>query len=42
MFAKCEAIPEEFSRKEVIAILQAYYDSIRNVPERTSLHAQGR
>jgi sulfate adenylyltransferase len=42
MFAKREAIPEEFSRKEVIAVLQAYYDGIRNVPERTSLHAQGR
>jgi sulfate adenylyltransferase len=42
MFAKREAIPEEFSRKEVIAILQAYYDSIRTIPDKASLHAQGR
>jgi hypothetical protein len=34
-------IPEEFSRKEVIAILQAYYDSIRKSPANASLLAQG-
>ncbi|HSR54787.1 MAG TPA: sulfate adenylyltransferase [Alphaproteobacteria bacterium] len=28
MFANRETIPEEFSRKEVIAILQAYYDGL--------------
>jgi ATP sulfurylase len=26
MFAQHEKIPEEFSRPEVIALLQAYYD----------------
>jgi sulfate adenylyltransferase len=41
MFANREAIPEEFSRKEVIAILQAYYDSIHKIPDAASLHAQG-
>ena len=41
MFAKREAIPEEFSRKEVMAILQAYYDSIHKIPDAASLHAQG-
>jgi sulfate adenylyltransferase len=41
MFAKREMIPEEFSRKEVIAILQAYYDSIRKSPANASLLAQG-
>ena len=29
MFANREAIPDEFSRKEVIDILRAYYDSLR-------------
>ena len=29
MFSKRETIPAEFSRPEVIAVLQAYYDSIR-------------
>jgi sulfate adenylyltransferase len=29
MFARREKIPEEFSRKEVIEVLQAYYDSLR-------------
>lgn len=29
MFANRETIPEEFSRKEVIEILRAYYDSLR-------------
>jgi sulfate adenylyltransferase len=29
MFAKREKIPDEFSRPEVVAILQEYYDSIR-------------
>ena len=28
MFANRETIPEEFSRKEVIDILRAYYDSL--------------
>jgi sulfate adenylyltransferase len=28
MFAKRETIPEEFSRKEVVAVLQEYYDSL--------------
>jgi sulfate adenylyltransferase len=28
MFANREAIPEEFSRKEVIDILRAYYDGL--------------
>lgn len=28
MFARRETIPEEFSRKEVVAVLQAYYDSL--------------
>ena len=42
MFANRETIPEEFSRKEVVAILQAYYDSIRKTPDAASLHAQER
>ena len=29
MFANHETIPPEFSRPEVIAILQAYYDGMR-------------
>ena len=29
MFARREPIPEEFSRKEVVEILQAYYDTLR-------------
>jgi sulfate adenylyltransferase len=29
MFARREQIPEEFSRPEVVAILQAYYDSLK-------------
>jgi sulfate adenylyltransferase len=28
MFARREAIPEEFSRREVVEVLQAYYDSL--------------
>ena len=28
MFAKREAIPEEFSRREVIDVLRVYYDSL--------------
>ena len=28
MFANREAIPEEFSRPEVVAVLQAYYDGL--------------
>ena len=28
MFAKKEAVPKEFSRKEVLTVLQAYYDSL--------------
>ena len=28
MFAGGEAVPKEFSRKEVVAVLQAYYDSL--------------
>jgi sulfate adenylyltransferase len=28
MFAKHEKIPDEFSRPEVVAVLQAYYDEI--------------
>lgn len=28
MFAKGDPIPEEFSRKEVVSVLQAYYDSL--------------
>jgi ATP sulfurylase len=31
MFANHEAIPPEFSRPEVVAVLQAYYDSLRAV-----------
>lgn len=33
MFAHREPIPEEFSRREVVAILQAYYDGFRNSDE---------
>jgi len=29
MFARREPIPEEFSRREVVEILQVYYDSLR-------------
>ncbi len=28
MFANHEEIPKEFSRREVVAVLQAYYDSL--------------
>jgi hypothetical protein len=28
MFARRETIPEEFSRREVVEVLQAYYDSL--------------
>ncbi len=28
MFARSEPIPPEFSRPEVVAVLQAYYDAI--------------
>ena len=28
MFASHETIPEEFSRREVVDVLQAYYDSL--------------
>ena len=28
MFADRETIPEEFSRREVVDVLQAYYDSL--------------
>jgi sulfate adenylyltransferase len=41
MFDRREAIPEEFSRKEVIAILQAYYASIRDSKSTAEVHAAG-
>ena len=29
MFANHETVPEEFSRREVLEILQAYYDTLK-------------
>ena len=29
MFANHETVPEEFSRREVIEVLQAYYDTLK-------------
>ena len=34
MFARREPIPEEFSRREVVAILQAYYDGLHEPDKR--------
>jgi sulfate adenylyltransferase len=38
MFVRREPIPEEFSRKEVIAILQAYYAGLRDGEPGTEMH----